>query len=118
MPSGAQPPATLGRAPHRVPPHLDEGNLQEGWQHIEARHISGTHPEGAGDLFASGTTRAQVLEAAEEVVKNGNRISVPGRRLQVFQMKLKVNGLRDLIRVVVDSGDANRIITVFPVRGG
>ncbi|WP_375773249.1 hypothetical protein NR798_21015 [Archangium gephyra] len=111
-------PASSARSPNRAEPRLEDGNPQEGWQHIEARHITGTHPIGAGDLFAPGTSRAQLLEAAKDVVKNGNRISEPGRRIQVFQMKVKLNGLKDLVRVIVDSDDANRVITMFPVRGG
>ncbi|HEX8704890.1 MAG TPA: hypothetical protein VF815_39015 [Myxococcaceae bacterium] len=106
------------RAPHRTPPRIEDGNLNEGWQHIEGRHITGNHPNGSGDLFAPGTTRAQLQKAAEEIVKNGNRISAPGRRLQTFQMKVKINGRSDVIRLVVDSDDANRVITMFPVKGG
>jgi len=33
-------------------------------------------------------------------------------------MKVKINGVKDLVRVIVDSDDANRVITMFPVRGG
>jgi hypothetical protein len=110
--------AATTRAPHRTPPRIEDGNLNEGWQHIEGRHITGNHPNGAGDLFAPGTTRAQLQKAAEEIVKNGNRISVPGRRLQIFQMKIKINGRSDVVRLVVDSDAANRVITLFPVKGG
>ena len=111
-------PSRPARSPNRAEPRIEDGNPQEGWQHIEARHITGTHPNGPGDLFAPGTSRAQLLEAAKDIVKNGNRISEPGRRIQVFQMKVKINGVRDLVRVIVDSDDANRVITMFPVRGG
>ncbi len=106
------------RSPNRAEPRIEDGNPQEGWQHIEARHITGTHPNGPADLFAPGISRAQLLEAAKDIVKNGNRISEPGRRIQVFQMKVKINGVRDLVRVIVDSDHANRVITMFPVRGG
>lgn len=106
------------RAPHRTPPRIEDGNLHEGWQHIESRHITGNHPNGPGDLFAPGTTRAQLQKAAEQIVKNGSRISAPGRRLQTFQMKIKINGRKDVVRLVVDSDDANRVITMFPVKGG
>jgi hypothetical protein len=115
--NGAEPPRNA-RSPHRAEPRLEDGNPQDGWQHIESRHITGNHSSGPGDLFAPGTTREQLLEAAKDIVKNGTRISEPGRRIQVFQMKVKVNGLRDLVRVVVDADDANRVITMFPVRGG
>lgn len=53
----------------RDTPHIEDGNLAEGWRHIEARHITGTHPDGPGDLFPAGTTRADVLAAATEVVE-------------------------------------------------
>jgi hypothetical protein len=111
-------PSRPARSPNRAEPRIEDGNPQEGWQHIEARHITGTHPTGPGDFFAPGTSRAQLLEAAKDIVKNGNRISEPGRRIQVFQMKVKINGVKDLVRVIVDSDDANRVITMFPVRGG
>ncbi|NNB97255.1 hypothetical protein HI113_25455 [Corallococcus exiguus] len=106
------------RIPQRLKPHLEDGNLREGWIHVDARHITGNHPDGPGDLFPPGTTRAQVTKAAEEVIKYGNRMSPPNRQMQAFQMKMVVNGRKDLIRAVVDSADGNRVITVFPVLGG
>jgi len=45
-------------------------------------------------------------------------VSDPNRQLQVFEKRIKVNGLRDRVRVIVDSQDANRVISIFPVRGG
>ncbi|HZH77167.1 MAG TPA: hypothetical protein VEY88_14145 [Archangium sp.] len=110
--------AKNSRSPQRTPPRIEDGNLKEGWQHIEARHITGNHPKGPGDLFAPGTTRQQLAKAAEEIVENGTRISRPGDRIQSFQMKIKINGRRDLVQVVVDSDDANRVITMFPIKGG
>jgi hypothetical protein len=71
-----------------------------------------------GDLFESGTTRAQIEEAARILIEKGTRITDPSKRLQVFEKVIKVNGKRDLVRITVDSGDANRVITIFPVRGG
>jgi hypothetical protein len=47
-----------------VKPCIENGNLEEGWTHIDARHVTGNHPYGAGDLFASGTTRAQLEQVA------------------------------------------------------
>lgn len=104
--------------PHRTPPHIEDGNLKEGWTHIDGRHVTGNHPSGPGDLFAPGTTRAQLDEAAQQLVKKGTRVSDPNRQLQVFERRIKVNGLRDRVRVIVDSQDANRVISIFPVRGG
>ena len=94
------------RVPHRQRPRIEEGNLKEGWIHIDARHVSGTHPKGPGDLFASGTTRTQVTEAAEVVVAKGTRVSQPGDRIQAFERRVKVNGRRHRVRVAVDSDDA------------
>ncbi|RKG90332.1 hypothetical protein D7W82_04445 [Corallococcus sp. CA049B] len=96
---------------------MEDGNLKEGWIHIDARHVTGNHPAGRGDLYAPGTTRQQISKAAEDVVKYGNRKSDPSMRMQTFEMKTKVNGQKDLIRVIVDSKDGNRVITAFPVRG-
>ena len=104
--------------PHRTPPRIEDGNLREGWTHIDARHVTGDHPSGPGDLFAPGTTRAQLDDAAQQLVRKGTRVSDPNRQLQVFEKRIKVNGLRDRVRVIVDSQDANRVISIFPVRGG
>ncbi|WP_375744181.1 FG-GAP-like repeat-containing protein [Corallococcus interemptor] len=106
-----------GRSPHRDKPRIDDGNLKEGWIHIDARHVTGNHPAGHGDLFAPGTTRQQISKAAEDVVKYGTRKSNPRTQLQTFEMKTTVNGQKDLIRVIVDSDDGNRVISAFPVRG-
>jgi len=103
---------------NRDMPHLENGNLKEGWIHIDARHITGNHPKGAGDLFATGTTRQQIEEAMIKVISKGNRITNPSDRIQIFQMKIKVNDVKDLVRLVVDAMDNNRVITIFPVRGG
>ena len=97
------------------PPRLEDGNADEGWTHIERRHVTGADP--GGDLFRAGTTRQQIFDAAVEVIERGNRISRRGRRMQTFQRSLYVNGQRDPIMVTVDTADG-RIITVFPVRGG
>ena len=72
----------------------------------------------AAQLFAPGTTRQQLAKAAEEIVENGTRILRPDDCIQSFQMKMKINGRRDLVQVVVDSDDANRVITMFPIKGG
>ncbi|WP_207636340.1 hypothetical protein [Acetivibrio clariflavus] len=92
--------------------------MNEGWKHIDARHVTGNHPKGSGDLFPSGTTRKQIEDAAQIVVKKGTRISDPSKRIQTFEKVIKVNGRRDLVRVIVDADDFNRVITIFPVRGG
>jgi hypothetical protein len=105
------------RAPWRGSPRIEDGNLKEGWKHIDARHVTGNHPiHGAGDLFAPGTTRTQLEEAANRIVEKGTRISNPSRRIQMFEDKIKINGQRDRVRVVVDSADSGRVITMFPVR--
>ena len=104
--------------PNRNTPHLEDGNLKEGWIHIDARHITGDHPKGSGDLFATGTTREQIEDAIMKVIAKGNRITDPNDRIQVFQMKIKINEVNDLVRLVVDAMDSNRVITFFPVRGG
>lgn len=104
--------------PNRNKPRIENGDLKEGWAHIDARHITGNHPDGAGDLFSLGTTRSQIQQAANTIIKKGKRISDPVRRIQTFEKDIVVNGKKDLVRVIVDSGDGNRVITIFPVRGG
>jgi hypothetical protein len=106
------------RTPHRSAPRIEDGNSKEGFQHIDERHISGTASEGPGDLFAGGTTRIQIEKAARIVVEKGHRTSSPGRAIQTFQKKIVVNRKQDVVRVIVDADDGNRVITIFPVRGG
>lgn len=107
----------LGLSGRKEPkPWIPPGNSKEGWQHIDERHISGTHPEGPGDLFERGSTQAQIQTACECLVKNGTRISDPNRRIQTYEKRMKANGKVDRVRGVFDSHDGNRTITVFPVR--
>jgi hypothetical protein len=99
----------------RGTPQIETGNLDEGWLHIEARHITGTAP--GGDLFAAGTTRAELERAAAEVVASGQRVSAIGRRIQTFVRRIVVHGKSDRVMVTVDTSDG-RVITIFPERGG
>jgi RHS repeat-associated protein/fibro-slime domain-containing protein len=95
-------------------PRIENGNSREGWQHIDERHVSGTSPAGPGDLFAPGTTRAQITRLAEQLVSGGQRISKATSRIQVYERRATVNGLHARYRVVVDSHDGNRVISIFP----
>ncbi|MFE4694231.1 putative T7SS-secreted protein [Streptomyces sp. NPDC056749] len=105
----------LGLALCRVKPRLEDGNAKEGWQHIDERHISGTASHGHGDLMPPTTTRAQVEAAADKIIEKGTRISDPNRTIQTLEKRMKVNGMRAVYRLVVDSSDGNRVITFFPV---
>lgn len=78
--------------------------------------MTGNAPGGHGDLFAPGTTRAQVEKAADRVVLKGTRVSDPSRRIQTYEKRVKVNGQADRVRTIVDSHDSNRVITIFPAR--
>ncbi|WP_269749315.1 RHS repeat-associated core domain-containing protein, partial [Burkholderia ubonensis] len=102
-----------GRKEHK--PRIEDGNSKEGWQHIDERHIRGTHSSGAGDLFPPGTTREDLQRVCECLVKNGTRISDPKRRIQTYEKRMKVNGERARVRGAFDSHDKNRTITLFPV---
>lgn len=110
--------STNGRIPHRNKPRIEQGNLKEGWIHIDARHITGNHPDGHGDLFAQGTTRSQIEQAANTIVAKGKRVSDPAKRIQTFEMDIVVNKKKDLVRIIVDADAGNRVITIFPVREG
>ncbi|MFE0099528.1 RHS repeat-associated core domain-containing protein [Streptomyces sp. NPDC059009] len=106
----------FGLALCRKKPRLETGNLKEGWLHIDARHITGDHPKGPGDLMPPGTTREQVYKAASKAVRKGTRITEnPNRLMQSFEKKMTVNGFTATYRVSVDSTDGNRIISFFPV---
>ncbi|MGG8166919.1 hypothetical protein PGO42_09160 [Klebsiella aerogenes] len=108
----------LGLKTCRTEPRLEDGNPKEGWEHIRSRHIDGDHPSGAGDLFAPGTTRSDVEKYAGIIIEKGTRQSDPSRTIQTFEKRLNINGLRTNYRLVVDSADGNRIITMFPMLGG
>ncbi|MFH8731852.1 DUF6531 domain-containing protein [Streptomyces sp. NPDC017964] len=104
-----------GLALCRTGPRLENGNTKEGWQHIDERHIAGTAAGGHGDLMPPTTTRPQVEQAAQTMIEKGTRVSDPARRIQTFEKRMTVNGMRARYRLVVDSDDGNRIITFFPV---
>jgi RHS repeat-associated protein len=103
------------RGPWRGKTTISDGDLKKGWEHIDTRHVTGNHPSGSGDLFAPGTTRNQLAEASQKLVDKGTRISDPSRRMQVFEDKIKVNGIKERVRVTVDSA-TGEIITIHPVR--
>ncbi|MFE9728667.1 putative T7SS-secreted protein [Streptomyces sp. NPDC005794] len=105
----------LGLALCRIKPRLEDGNPKQGWQHIYERHIGGTAAGGHGDLMPPTTTRAQVEAAADKIIEKGTRVSDPNRTIQTLEKRMKVNGMRAVYRLVVDSSDGNRIITFFPV---
>jgi hypothetical protein len=105
------------RTPHRAM----DGISTQRWDHVHQRHLTGRQADGRPwpdnpDLFAAGTTRAQLEEAARDVVAHGQRVSddVQGR-LQTFERVITVNGRRDRVRVVVDQ-DTDMLHTIFPVR--
>jgi RHS repeat-associated protein len=104
----------LGLALCRTAPRIEDGNHKEGWQHIDERHIAGNGPSGHGDLLPPTTTRQQVLAAAEKMVAKGTRVSDPNKRMQTFEMRMKVNGFTARNKLIVDSWDGNRVITFFP----
>ncbi|WP_232442507.1 RHS repeat-associated core domain-containing protein, partial [Burkholderia ubonensis] len=104
-----------GRKEHK--PRIEDGNSKEGWQHIDERHISGTHSSGAGDIFPPETSREELQRVCECLVKNGTRISDPKRRIQTYAKRGKVSGKRARVRGSFDSHDKNRTITLFPVEG-
>ncbi|MFF1406348.1 RHS repeat-associated core domain-containing protein [Streptomyces sp. NPDC058294] len=104
-----------GLALCRSSPRLENGNPKEGWQHIDERHIGGTAQGGHGDLMPPSTTREQVEKAARTMNQRGQRVSDASRRIQTFEKRMTVNGMSARYRLIVDSGDENRIITFFPV---
>ena len=116
--TGVDPNQPATRSPNRDTPRIEDGNAKEGWIHIDARHVTGDDPKGPGDLFAPGTTRAQIEQAARTLVKKGLRVTDPSKRIQIFEKVIIVNGKKEMVQVVVDSDDGNRVITIYPARGG
>jgi hypothetical protein len=99
--------------PKRVKPRMEDGDLKKGWIHIDARHVTGNHPSGAGDLFPKGSTRAELTKVSEDVVLNGTLTSALNAPLRTYEDRVKVQGKIMRVRVVIDS--SNMIITSFPV---
>ena len=96
---------------------IQDGNSRGGWEHIRDRHITGNHPSTKPTaLFPPGTTRRQLQETANRVVKDGKLITESTRATQTFERKVKVNGKRMTVRVVVDQNNGN-VVTIFPVFG-
>jgi hypothetical protein len=94
---------------------LNDGNLRRGWIHINARHITGNHPKGAGDLFEPDTTRAEIESLAKKIIENGKRISQPDKALQIFEYKTTFQDKREWYRAVIDTA-VEELVTIFPVR--
>ena len=94
---------------------LNDGTLRKGWRHIDARHITGDHPGGAGDLFEPNTSRAEIETLAKEVVKNGTRTSEPDETVQTFDHKTKFQGKREWFKAVIDTA-SDELVTIFPMR--
>ena len=94
---------------------LNDGDLKGGWRHIDARHITGDHPGGAGDLFEPDTSRAEVEALARDIVKNGTRVSKPHKTMQTFELKRKFQGKRERFKASVRT-DTEELITVYPAR--
>jgi hypothetical protein len=68
-----------------------DGNSKKGWQHIDERHVTGNSPKGPGDLFPTGTTRAELENVAEKIVKKGTRSSEdPQSTMQNFEDRVKI----------------------------
>ena len=70
--------------------------------------------QGKGDLFPAGTTQDQIQCLCELLVNQGTRTRDPKYGVQTYEKRTTVNGQRGRYRVVVDSHDANRVITVYP----
>ncbi len=68
------------------------------------------------NILLAGTIREQIEDAILKVIAKENRTTDPNDRIQVFQMK--INDVKDLVRLVVDAMDSSRVITFLPVRGG
>ena len=103
------------RKVHR--PQILDGSSKKGWEHIRQRHIDGSDAIGDGDLFAPGTTRAQLQSAAEEMVEQGVRQSNPIAPVQTFERRMTINGMRANYRLIMNVEDGS-VITMFPILGG
>ncbi|MEU9993009.1 RHS repeat-associated core domain-containing protein [Streptomyces sp. NPDC048045] len=104
-----------GLALCRTTSRLEDGNPKEGWQHIDERHVSGSAQGRHGDLMPPSTTREQVEKAVGTMLKRGQRVSDPARRIQTFEKRMTVNDMSARYRLIVDSEDGNRVITFVQV---
>jgi hypothetical protein len=60
----------------------------------------------------------KIEDLAMWLVEKGNRISDPASQIQTYQKHTTFNGMHATFRVIVDSCDGNRVITIFPVLTG
>ncbi|WP_217430433.1 hypothetical protein [Parasulfitobacter algicola] len=95
-------------------PRILDGNSRKGWEHIQKRHMP---PDGEADLFAPGTTREQLQDAADEIVQNGARQTPPTNKVQTFTKRMTINGMRANYKVVVDTV-TDEVVTMYPMLGG
>ncbi|WP_170833407.1 hypothetical protein [Litoreibacter albidus] len=95
-------------------PRILDGSSRKWWEHIQKRHMP---PDGEADLFAPGTTREQLQAATDEIVQKGVRQTPPTSRVQTFERRMTINGLRANYKVVVDTVD-DSVITMYPMFGG
>ncbi|MEM7584269.1 MAG: hypothetical protein AAF560_12850 [Acidobacteriota bacterium] len=105
---------------------MPNGDMKSGWAHIEAKHIKGQHPDGAGDLFPGGTTRSQLQDAAEDIVGNGKQLT--GTKWYDDESKLVRKYEKEVelgdgatkkttkVQVVIDAR-SGKILTMFPLPG-
>lgn len=78
-----------------------------------------------GGPLGIAANRARKAKKATEATADGSRAArrVPHRQAPRIEdgsssegFRIVVNGRRDRVRVVVDSDDGNRVVTMFPVR--
>ncbi len=93
-------------------PQMVDGDLESGWLHIEARHITGDHPRKGGTIFPKGTSKEALLEVSNQLAKEVNLCSAPCSSRLVFEGigKLQRTSLR--MRLVMDS--KGTVTSLFP----
>ncbi len=102
--------------PWRGKPSILDRNSKKGWQHIDERHITGNSAKVPGNLFPTGTTRAELEKAVEQIVEKGTRSSANRQStMQNFEDRFKIKGERLRVRVTVDTA-TGEVITMFPIK--
>ncbi len=97
--------------------NLNFGDSKTGLLHILQRHsVDGFNNIPKGDLFPSGTTPKEIVNAINDVYTKGTRVSDPKRVMQTFEKRIKIHGESDNYRLIIDTKKEN-VVTFFKIGG-
>jgi hypothetical protein len=92
---------------------LTSGTNKRGLRHILERHHPDYFPGNKGDLFPTGTSIDEIVQAINDVYSNGSRVTKNiNDAMQTFNKVITINKETHLYKLVVDSKSGD-VITFF-----